>query len=375
MQAYRLSKQLLAARYPSRWGQKCGGGHEDMRTSFVWAYLKLKYGEDDGRKTVAGRIFRVTKAPSSKLPVELRSAANRQFTSHLDHDLAHSLGLTSHLNTSLLVDANHATGVVEYDVLHRPDSDTFELHPCPSSPPLEPYALPPASCAPLLSLFDATLNGNLLLGGSVDLCSPYMFMSDSILRLVSKSRTVLGSVHVKLHCHGKRYARRTRWTVPKALLQTTAISDLQGSVLEHSLTLNLNSLFVVSAIQAVLPDARPFSKMTVSYVLSDSLIGATEGRSSPSSSSSSPTSTSSSSSFDAPELATDGSGSSIRTCSTTQVGLACPTVLQCPTFPHFLGQIASIKLLLVDLVLPVPAVVLLPSLNQHFPPGHQPDQP
>ncbi|KAF6742987.1 hypothetical protein DFP72DRAFT_859645 [Ephemerocybe angulata] len=259
MQAYRLAKQILAVRYPSRWGQKCGGGgHEDMRTSFVWAYLKLKYGEDDGRKTVAGRIYRVTKTPSTKLPAELRNAATRHLTSQLDYDLAGFLGLTGDLGLPTLGSTPYATCVVAYGPYTSPN------HPLlPSSSSLD---------LSLLSLFETTLNGNILLGGSVDLNAPWMFVSDSTVRLLGRNHATLKEAHVKLHCHGKRYERRTRWSLPKAFFHSISPSELSGAVLEHTLILNLNSSFVLCAIQAVLPDIRSFSKMTVLYELTDTLV-------------------------------------------------------------------------------------------------------
>ncbi|KAF6753105.1 hypothetical protein DFP72DRAFT_1171259 [Ephemerocybe angulata] len=53
MQAYALSRQILSYRNLRRWGQKCSGSQDDMRTTFVWLYLRLNYLTEDSRKTIS----------------------------------------------------------------------------------------------------------------------------------------------------------------------------------------------------------------------------------------------------------------------------------------------------------------------------------
>ncbi|KAF6756115.1 hypothetical protein DFP72DRAFT_846882 [Ephemerocybe angulata] len=238
MQAYRLAKQILSTRYPSRWGQKCAGAHEDMRTSFVWLYLKLKYGEDHGRKRMAGRIFRVSRTPASKLPAALRDAASssRQVSSQIDHELAEHLGLLDELNKPPQADPVGTTPAcfLHYAVGYRPDSSTFELvhYPSPTTSHSEGASeIPQRTKWSFLDLVDISLNGSFLSGGSVDIYVPWTFTGDSVLRLLDRHGQVLTNTKVKFQCHGKR-------------------------------------IFVLLAIQSVLPEAKPFSKMVLKYTLS-----------------------------------------------------------------------------------------------------------
>ncbi|KAF6747814.1 ribonucleotide reductase [Ephemerocybe angulata] len=292
MEAYQLARQMLAARDPTRWGSKSTGGHEDMRTSFVWLYLKLKYGEDDSRKTVAGRIFRITKVQSNTVPADTHIGCARQSSSLVDMELVKRLGLSydvGAMKSAMGHEPASNSCYIRFTVCRSPNPGSYELHYMPpiTSSPLERLTEPTLPSPPsLISLLYVALVGSPFEGGTIDLRAPWAFTCFCDLRLLDKtSGSALSECRVKLQGYGSRYNRVTRCAVPLSLVQEVQELDLQSklsikaevsrtelitrtdTVIEQSLTLNLNSVFALSAINAVLPMVTPFTRMIFTYAL------------------------------------------------------------------------------------------------------------
>ncbi|KAF5313710.1 hypothetical protein D9611_010238 [Ephemerocybe angulata] len=266
--------QMLAARDPTRWGSKSTGGHEDMRTSFVWLYLKLKYGEDDSRKTVAGRIFRITKVQSNTVPADTHIGCARQSSSLVDMELVKRLGLSydvGAMKSAMGHEPASNSCYIRFTVCRSPNPGSYELHYMPpiTSSPLERLTEPTLPSPPsLISLLYVALVGSPFEGGTIDLRAPWAFTCFCDLRLLDKtSGSALSECRVKLQGYGSRYNRVTRCAVPLSLVQEVQELDLQNTVIEQSLTLNLNSVFALSAINAVLPMVTPFTRMIFTYAL------------------------------------------------------------------------------------------------------------
>ncbi|KAF6750733.1 hypothetical protein DFP72DRAFT_1072160 [Ephemerocybe angulata] len=252
MCAYQASKRILAARDPARWGVKCGGGHEDMRTSFVWMYLVLKYGEDDSRKTVTGRIHRLSKAPPMFPPTGLHIATSRDSSSQLDPGLILHLGLPQEVaggrNPSFIPSVCN----VGYLVCPSAGGSAFELVLDSQEPGCPTLCLPgpsPPTPPSILSLFRASIDGSPFAGGVIDIFAPWLFNCDCDFRLIDKrTGRVLSAARTKISCYGPRYQRVTRCKVPPKLVEGVSMVALRDTMVEQSLSLNLNSSFLLYAV-------------------------------------------------------------------------------------------------------------------------------
>ncbi|KAF6756620.1 hypothetical protein DFP72DRAFT_1168794 [Ephemerocybe angulata] len=276
MHAYRLARQILVNRNPSRWGNKCTSGHEDMRTTFVWMYLKLKYNEDDGRKTVTGRIFRLTKTPSTMLHPSSILATGVDTCTLLDPQLVNILGLSKipDCTESKYLDQPHPDCRVMLALLYSSTSKTFSLQ--YSSPPASFSSEPTSSQyialeAPMLALFRIRFKGSPFSGGCFEMSTPWTYARECTLRLLNKDLKLIREARVILTSYGPRYDKITVCRFPQDFFDTATASSLQGCIIEQDLTLNMNSIFMLCAIHSLLPDICPFSRMIAIYVLGDDL--------------------------------------------------------------------------------------------------------
>ncbi|KAF6744958.1 hypothetical protein DFP72DRAFT_61688 [Ephemerocybe angulata] len=254
MKSYRLARQILATHDPERWGRKCGGGHEDMRTTFVWIYLS----------EVSGRIYRLTKTPPSQLHPSAMLATGPATCSLVDPYLVEILGLTGLIQGIVegCVEPCLPEARVGFILRYCPLSNVFSIQhsACPSSQPPNPKTH-------ILSLLSVAIRGSPLAGGSLETRSPWSYARDCTVRLLDQNRLVLKEADVKLSSHGPRYDKATACRIPPDFFGTLSVSSLRGCTMEQELTLNLNSIFVLCAIRIFSPESRPFSRLIVTYSL------------------------------------------------------------------------------------------------------------
>ncbi|KAF5338638.1 hypothetical protein D9611_012750 [Ephemerocybe angulata] len=273
MQAYALSRQILSYRNLRRWGRKCSGSQDDMRTTFVWLYLRLNCLTGDSRKTISSRIYRATKEAAVNMPCRRsRSIVAPCVTTpgQLDEGLVGQLGLTKSLFNDTRTFGDDDYLQLELLLTLNPHDNSFSVLGTGVPPKVHSETGPVVDDMSVYlsaARFQITFEGSPFAGGSFNIDAPWTHCSYSTVRLLKRDGEVLRTIQVRLVSHGKRYNRIAKCTLPDDLFELLTFDDLHDAVIEHTLPLNTNSIFVLNALYPVSPQARPFSAVVVKYLL------------------------------------------------------------------------------------------------------------
>ncbi|KAF6746286.1 hypothetical protein DFP72DRAFT_855546 [Ephemerocybe angulata] len=257
----------------SKWGQKCSGSQDDMRTTYVWLYLRLNNNTEETRKTISGRIYRVTKAEAASMPCRRSSPIVSPCVTtpeQIDMALVSQLGLTDTLlnDTRTFGDINNLQ--LELLLTISPSDSSFSVLGTGVPPKVYSETGPiedDMSVFLSAARFKITFQGSPFAGGSFNIDAPWTHCSYSTIKLLKRDGEVLRTIKIRLGSYGKRYNRVAQCTLPDDLFQRLTPDELHEAVIEHTLPLNTNSVFVLNALYAVLPQALPFNAVVVKYHL------------------------------------------------------------------------------------------------------------
>ncbi|KAF6742484.1 hypothetical protein DFP72DRAFT_860418 [Ephemerocybe angulata] len=259
-----------------------------MRTTFVWLYLKAKYSIQESRNATSTRVWREARKMRAKgLTTEPTDEKQPSPAMAVNDQIARP-------ETVSTMSCYRAAYWIEYDSFQ----DRFRVQ---GAPPSRTRVLGHANVPPsphYLPLSPAFVNvkllGDLFGEGTFQLTTPWTHIQEAAVHLLHNEGYTLREETTNVKVVGERYDRVTLCPLPPGLLVGLGISELQGNkILSYALSvylptltyficltgatitieldLNDHGIFLMNALNAVLPQVQPVSHLILTFRFPDNL--------------------------------------------------------------------------------------------------------